>query len=183
MSIRIIFVSLVVLVLAISSNACTCASSSVAVINLDVSLAGITIYEKDEKINDDRAGTPNYVYLVSEEEAVSLAGPDFSSTVGISPEDQLIQLVGDIGYRAEGYTVTVNSRLSYEIDIADFEHEMALAKVELTKEGDIVRSSFVFVGMGNGVAKDVTITAVVDGVAEGSTIPISIEARHNLSNE
>lgn len=148
--------------------------------NLGVSTSGFTIYEPGERLSDSRAGDPSYVYLVIGQGGVRLAGPQISSPVGIYLESEQITKVGHgyfDEYWNEGYEVKVNPHLMYTVEIGDFEDEIDLALVELSKEGNTIKSSFIFVATSGGVAHDVTISAVVDGTKVGSSTPISIESR------
>ena len=156
---------------------------TIAIVNPAVTFSGVSIYDPEEKVSDPRAGAPEYVYLVSGLEAVRLIGPEISSSREVDIEDvfyldnEEIKLIGAGEYSAEGYEVMANSHLSYGIAIDDFEYEIDLARVELAIEGGIIHCAFVFVAIGDGIARDVMITAVVDGNAIGTSPPISIEAR------
>ncbi len=139
-------------------------TQTVTLVNPEVDVSGFTIHEPK-----------GYVYLVIGQDGVRLAGPEISSQVGIDLDNEGIMRVSQYGPSV--YLVRVNSHLSYYVTISDFENEIGLARVELTKKGNTITSSFIFVATEDGIARNVTITAAVDEVNMGSSIPISVEAR------
>ena len=143
------------------------------------SLAGFTVSDAEALRNNPLAGEPEYVFLLAGRDAVRLPGPKVPE--GVAPSLFVLEQPGVVEDE-DGFTVTVNRRLSYRVAIDDFENEISLARVELVKTGDVISSSFIFPGRaappyGGGVAHGLTIAAVVDGVAGPGTIPVTVEAR------
>lgn len=139
---------------------------------------------------DSEADELGYVYLYIDQDAVRVVGPWLSAEEGVDAED-LFMLGGSLfilenesiaidnarDYWADGFVVTVNSHLTYSVSSDDFEYEIALAQVQLTKGGDTIRSEFIFAAIGDGVAHDIVISALVDGAVIRSTDPVTIESR------
>lgn len=151
--------------------------------NPEISLEGFTIYKPEERVSDPRAQEAEYVYLVIDSHVVELTGPWISSEDGVDIislfelGNERVEIINSQEGWADGFKVTVNPHLIYSISIDDFEYEVGLAQVELIKEEDTIESQFIFPAIGDGVAHDLMITAVVDGDSIRSTIPITIEAR------
>jgi hypothetical protein len=144
-----------------------------------VSLDGYSRFLPDEKRNNPSAGDPSYVYLHAGTEAVVIAGPDVASANGLfALVDPSIALIGATDVAADGYSVTVNSGLGYQVAIEDFEYEVALARVELSEVGQVIQSRFVFSAnpTAGGVAHNITITTT--GAAALSAVePLTVEVR------
>jgi hypothetical protein len=152
-------------------------SETLLISNPNIDLDGFSVYLPEEKMGDCRAGDSEYVFLVINEEAVVLNGPSISSD-GTNIED-LFNLDGEGIVRTgdSGFQIVVNERLGYIVSIDDFELEVDLARVELTKTDDGIQSQLTFVATGSGVAHDVTITAEVDESSLQATSPTTIESR------
>ena len=68
-----------------------------------IDLSDFTVYEKEQKLDDPRANEPTYVYLVTGQDAVRLAGPQVSSSVSIALENEAITKVDyDYFYSGSG---------------------------------------------------------------------------------
>jgi hypothetical protein len=140
-----------------------------------------TVYEPQEKQNNPAAGDPSYVYLAIGREAVRLgANPVQDKTPSLFYPDRAA-----ITKTAVGFVVRLNDRLSYVVEIDDFEGEVALSQVALRRVEapglTNLESSFIFTAQGGccggGVAHSLTIRPVVDGVPGGRSTPYSIESR------
>jgi hypothetical protein len=145
-----------------------------------VSLDGIAMFLPDQKRNNPEAGEPWYVYLEAGREGVVVGGPSVPSADGrFALQSPAIAMRGDRGTAAEGYTVTVNSAVAYDVAIDDFEFEVALARVELCEQEGNIQSRFLFRGNrgASGVAHDITITASVNGMKSAVSEPVTVEVR------
>jgi hypothetical protein len=147
-------------------------------------LDGYTLFSPDEKQNNPNAGEPFYVFLAGGSEAVVIDGPTVPSAPGLFTLDRpVIAMVGATPFSGDGYVVLANSGLRYDVAIADFEYEVALARVELCEKDHAISSRFVFRGnpVGNiffgGVAHDITITGTVRGATTAPTTPVTVEVR------
>jgi hypothetical protein len=148
--------------------------------NPDVSLEGFTIHQPEDRMSDPRAGEPEYVYLVADEDAVEMDGPTITQDDGLDVQSLFIvddPRIVDTMIRETPFEIILNDQLLYRVVIDDFEDEIDLAKVDLTLMDGEVRSEFVFVGVGRGVAHDVTICAVVEDEIIRCSEPLSIESR------
>jgi hypothetical protein len=151
------------------------------------SLVGYLQMGPSSYLNDSRAGEPSYVYLDGGKDAVILPGPPVSyaaTSVDVSAA-QLTTCMNQESdcLRQDGYRVKVNEQLSYAITIGDWEEEIDLGTVELCLNNGSLTTKFVFAGlgiyMGGGVAHDLTITPILDGVSGTPTVPVTIECRAN----
>lgn len=151
------------------------------------SLVGYLQMGPSSYLNDSRAGEPSYVYLDGGKDAVILPGPPVSyaaTSVDVSAA-QLTTCVNEESacLGQDGYRVKVNERLSYLITIGDWEEEIDLGTVELCLNNGSLTTQFVFAGLGiylgGGVADDLTITPILDGVSGTPTVPVTIECRAN----
>jgi hypothetical protein len=151
--------------------------------NPDVSIQGYMRFTPAQKQNNPEAEESSYVYLAAGREAVVLDGPTVTNEGPLALHDAGIV---DLSQRPESpyvyedaYKVVVNDSLGYEIRITDFEGEVMLARVELCVLSGPVHSLFIFGAAphGDGVAHDVTITAVVNGVSLAPATPYTIEVR------
>jgi hypothetical protein len=147
------------------------------------SLTGYLQMGPSAYLNNSQAGEPEYLYLNSGKDAVILPGPPVTygaDSVDVSAA-QLTTCVGEGAGCPEGYQVRVNERLSYRIKIWDWEEEIALGKIELCLNKGSLTTEFVFAGLGyylgGGVAHDVTIWPILDGVTGTPTNPVEIECR------
>ena len=156
-------------------------------VNPAQSLVGYLQMGPSSFLNDSRAGEPSYVYLDGGKDAVILPGPPVSyadTSVDVSAA-QLTTCVNEESscLNQDGYRVKVNERLSYVITIGDWEEEIALGTVELCLNNSGLTTQFVFAGLGvylgGGVAHDLTITPILDGVSGIPTVPVTIECRAN----
>jgi hypothetical protein len=141
---------------------------------------GIPRFRPSEKTNNPMAGTPTYVYLAAGREAVVLPGPDVPDAAGLfALQSPSIVLVGVRPTSADGYAVTVNPALGYQVAIRDFEAEVSLARVELCQQNGAITSQFVFRAnpAASGVAHDITITATANSTKSAPTSPITVEVR------
>jgi hypothetical protein len=147
------------------------------------SLSGYVQKDPAAYLGSSEAGEPEYIYLRSGKDAVILTGPPVTygaTSVEVSAA-QLTSCVGEGAGCPEGYQVKVNERLSYRIKIWDWEEEIALGKIELCLNNGSLTTQFVFAGLGyyegGGVAHDVTIWPILDGVTGTPTTPVDIECR------
>ena len=157
----------------------------------DSEYAGFAIFAADDKRNDPRASSPDYVYLLLGKEAAALTGPvltgpgdaDYADLFEFrSPFVEVRMETLPEGQHAIGLDVVINERLTYRFDIDDFEDEgSVIGTATLTLDEGTLQSEFVFAATGSpGIAHDLTIQARVDGVATGApTSPIAIETRHD----
>jgi hypothetical protein len=151
--------------------------------NPSQSLVGYLQMGPSAYLNDPRAGKPSYLYLDGGKDALIL--PGFPVTYEAASVDvsaaKLTTCVGQASGCPEGYRVQVNERLSYQIKISDWEEEIALGQVDLCLNNGTLTTEFVFAGLGvylgGGVAHDVTITPILDGVSGTPTAPVTIECR------
>tara|TARA_R110002096_G_scaffold16898_1_gene57580 strand:- start:23058 stop:23906 length:849 start_codon:yes stop_codon:yes gene_type:complete len=148
---------------------------------------GLLVFDPDDKRNDPRAGDPSYIYLLLDKEAVRLTGPSLAGQSEDlfefrSPSVEVrIETVPE-GQHAIGMDVVVNERLTYQFTIDDFEDEGSLiGSASLTLLNGTMQSEFVFAALGSpGVAHDLTIQAIIDGVPTGAaTAPVTIETRYD----
>ena len=155
------------------------AASNVTITNSEVSLSGVTIYDMNQKLDDDRAQDPDYVYLVFGE-AVRLEGAEVTSTLSINLEDEAITEV-EAGYfpikSRLGYEVKVNSDLKYTVEIRDFDHEIALARADIAKNGNNITADFIFLATGEaeGLAYSITINVVAGRNEYENETPVTIQ--------
>ena len=143
-------------------------------------LDGYALFSPDEKRNNPNAGEPFYVFLAAGSEAVVIDGPPVASAPGLfTLANPGIALVGARETSADGYHVTVNPRLQYDVSIADFEAEVALARVELCEKDRTINSRFVFRGNpgASGVAFDITIVGTAGTTVSPPTDPVTVEVR------
>jgi hypothetical protein len=144
-------------------------------------LNGYEQFPPEQKMADPRAQSSDYVYLVAGREAVAIAGPAIpfaESAVTVQAEG--ITVENPTAFSADGFRVSVNDHLFYQVRIEDFEHEVALARVELCPTGGQLQSRFVFPAtgeLGGGVAHRLTIEAMVDGISQASSPPLTVEVR------
>jgi hypothetical protein len=141
-------------------------------------------YTPGERKDDPRAGEPEYIYLVESCEGVMVPGPSLAG----SEIDQLFVLDGasiaeQAGEPNQVYRVSVNSRLAYNVLIEDYEGEIALSRVELTKSEDDIDSTFYFAAVGDGVAHDAMACVVLDGEKGDSSDPVTIESRAGICED
>ena len=150
--------------------------------NPSINLDQFTTYEPDERISDLRAQDDTYVYLVTKRDAVEVQGPAISIDQGIDLKalfhlDSESIVISNPGKdHADGFTVKVNSELSYSVAIDDFEYEVNLAQVNLKLYNGYLTSTFVFAATADGVAKNLLISDVIDDQIIEATLPLSIEA-------
>lgn len=140
-------------------------------INLDAyTTYGPTIFP----INGDE-----YIYLVAGQEAAQLPGPTVRETADLSVADLFVLDGESIQEHQEGFDVVINTRLSYRIFIDDFEDEVDLAEVRILLRGPVLKSVFIFAADSDvgGVAHDVRISPLVDGIELGGTWPVGLEVR------
>lgn len=144
-------------------------------------LAGFEIYEAEDRRGDPRAGG-DYIYLKNHVDAVALHA---LPVVDLAPSLWVLENAG-IAHGSGRIDVQVNARLGYRVDITDFEGEVSLGRVYVERVSHLVgpatiESTFIFAargeGLGGGVAHDVTIRALVNGVLQAGTPPVGIEAR------
>ena len=147
------------------------------------STAGYIVHRPGDLTSDPRAQSPSYLYLALGVDAVGLVGPAFTA---FSAADLSALLAFDhptaVGYATspgfgEGIRFTVNGRLHFDLDIDDFEDEVALGWVELTRVGATVQTLFVLLGQGDGVAHNVRNTIYIDGAPGCTTSGVTIEVR------
>ena len=152
-------------------------TATLNIINTSVNLSSVTIYDPEERTSHPCAGMDTYVYLTIGEDAVRIDGPWISSGDGVDTaslfylENESIEILDD------GFWVTVNPQLAYNVSARDFENEVNLAQVLLGMGNGTINSTFIFAAVGDGVAHDLTITALVNGSSIRSTTPVTIEAR------
>lgn len=114
-----------------------------------------------------------------------IAGPSFAATDEELASLFVIQDAVVESYQwgseawQDGIAVTVNDRLRFERKIEDYEDEvMPLAQVELIELGGIIDSAFIMIANGrDGVAHDIEISALIDGIPGEPTSPVTIEMR------
>lgn len=152
---------------------------------------GLSIFDPDEKRNDPRANSPDYIYLLLGKEAVRLSGPSLSVQGENDATDLFEFRSPSVEVRTEtlpegqhdiGIDVFVNERLTYRFTIDDFEDEGSIIEsATLTLLEGTMHSEFVFAATGSpGVAHDLTIQALVDGIPSGEpTPPVTIETRYD----
>jgi hypothetical protein len=147
------------------------------------SLSGYVQMDPSAYLHSSEAQEPEYIFLRGGKDAVILPGPPVTygaASVDVSAA-QLTSCVGEGAGCPEGYQVKVNERLSYRIKIWDWEEEIALGKIELCLNNGALTTEFVFAGLGvylgGGVAHDVTIWPILDGVTGTPTTPVVIECR------
>ena len=121
------------------------------------------------------------IFLLKDKEGVRVIGPEISSSPQREFEVESIFYLADqeiSKYEGEedGYIVRVNSYLTYDIAIDDFEDEVDLARVELSKEINSIKSNFIFLARTGGIVR-VKITAIVNEKGVASSGPIGIEVR------
>jgi hypothetical protein len=136
-----------------------------------------SIWEPEDRKNDPRAEDPSYVYLVTDQDGVVLTGPPIADA-GLFYLDN--PYVNDLSTSFQGFEVTFNPRLTYRVDISDYEYEVVATYASLIREGGTLYPRIIVVAAGDagGVAHDVRVTAYVDGQqASESTAPLTIEAR------
>ena len=148
------------------------------------SLDGYALFSPDEKRNNPNAGDPSYVFLAGGSEAVVIDGPTVPSAPGLfTLANPSIALMNPSDFAADGYSVTANGQLHYQVAIDDFEYEVALARVELCEKDQTITSRFTFRGnpMGGplfgGVAHDITIIGTAGAVTSAPTTPVTVEVR------
>ena len=117
---------------------------------------------------------------------MSVIGPEISSSPRREFElDSIFYLANEeiskYEEEEEGYIVRVNPYLAYDVAIDDLEGEIDLARVELSKETNIIKSNFIFLASAQtGGIVTVKITAIVNGKGVASSGPIGIEVRSTL---
>ena len=121
----------------------------------------------------------DYLFVQKDRQGVCIGGPTLTAV-----DDDLFRLSGEkmefVNPRttsADGIRVRANDRLQYVVDGDDFEYEVALAMVRLIRADDGIRSEFVFVGTGDGVAHRLSLSAVVDGKTVATGPHFAIESR------
>jgi hypothetical protein len=135
---------------------------------------GYDIYGPEEITSDRAAQEPEYMFLIAGKDAVKVAGPEINGSQYCVVDNQKIVK------NESGFSVTINSHVSYIIEIDDFEDEISLAEVQLSLQGNTTTlSNFIFAAApdNNGVARNIRITALVDGIAVGSKDIGTIEVR------
>jgi hypothetical protein len=146
-----------------------------------VAMAGVTLYQPGQKLANPAAGDPSYVYLTAGTEGVVLEGPTVTDVAGLASvgAGAGITMVGVRSTSADGYDVVVNPSLRYHVAIADFEFEVALARVELCDQSGNLRSRFVFKGNAgaSGVAHTITITPTTTATVTSVPAPVTVEVR------
>ncbi len=158
-------------------------TTAVFVVTTD-SLSGFTVHASSDLINKPAAQDPSYVYLRHGVDAVRLPGPVIEASsladlaaISSAHNDSAQLCVWGSSYEC-GIRFILNERLHYDIKIVDFENEVSLGWVELIPVGyTTLLATFVLLGVGGGVARDIQITPVLDGVAGCPTAPISLEVR------
>ena len=151
--------------------------------NPRVSLHGYTIYKASEKVNDPRAQDPTFIYLIINQDAVRLTGPYLSVADAVNVNELFvvdnpkIQYINRRPYSADGIRVTVNAHLVYELYATDYEYEVKLARVKLRKENGMLKTRFLFAATSDGVAQDMQISVLVDGVKIRTATAFTIESR------
>ncbi len=149
----------------------------------DARSKGFRARRPTELVKNSAAQDPSYVFLRRDVDAVRLPGP----TVVAASAAELAAMVTPDGAGTQSYLwgnswedgirFTLNGRIRFDVKIVDFEDEIALGWVELVPTGNVLQTSFSFIGVGGGVAHDVQITAYVDDVPGCASVPITIEVR------
>ncbi|WP_225411889.1 hypothetical protein [Stigmatella hybrida] len=147
-----------------------------------VDLSTYTVYTVAERQGHPEAGEPEYAFLATGLDALKVDGPLLAADSGLFVLDGAgIQKHPEAKMEDSPYTfrVTVNPRLSFDVKMYDYDHEVALAAVKLIPQGASFQSVFVFSTsqVDEGVAHDLVITPFIDGVAGTPTAPVSIESR------
>ncbi|SEL12227.1 hypothetical protein SAMN05444354_10436 [Stigmatella aurantiaca] len=147
-----------------------------------VDLSTYTVYTVAERQGHPEAGEPEYAFLATGLDALKVDGPLLAADSGLFVLDGAgIQKHPEARREDSPYTfrVTVNPRLSFDVKMYDYDHEVALAAVKLIPQGASFQSVFVFSTsqVDEGVAHDLVITPFIDGVAGTPTAPVSLESR------
>jgi len=123
------------------------------------------------------------IILTAGEEAVRLAGPAVPATGRATMED-LFELEGHAIVKHEGgFTVRVNPRLRYEVNLGKFEDAAHLSRVEVKRQGQVLESLFTFLAHPYGErGMRVKITPVVDGIRLAATQPVKLIVRKDYPN-
>ncbi len=145
---------------------------------LSLNLPRMKIYEmKEIPVKGD------LIFLLRGKEGVNVIGPEISSSSRRELElDSIFYLANEeiskYEEEEEGYIVRVNPYLAYDIVIGDLEGEIDLARVELSKETNIIKSNFIFLASAQaGGIVTVKITAIVNRKGVAISGPIGIEVR------
>lgn len=150
--------------------------------------SGYSILSPDECTGNPDAGEPEYMFLIAGEEAVDVNGPSIDGTQYCVIDNPSVTEVKP-GYFEDEYTsgfvVILNPNLSYTVEIDDFESEVDLAEVRLSPDDGKTSSEFIFIAApgGDGVAHDITITAIVDDITIDIKTIGSIEVRGSLQGD
>lgn len=149
--------------------------------NTGCSMSGVALYE----ITDAPRNEDGYIQL-HDFKAVKLPGPEIIPSSGTAVGGLFVlsnEQINEFGIHIhsggdrhwDGYNVIVNSHLIYNIIGSDYEGEICLARVDLTRDGDKIKSSFIFVALpeGSGTVA-ITIKAIVDGNVIGMSSPVAI---------
>lgn len=154
---------------------------SLEILDPTVDLSAYTIHTVAELQGHPEAGEPEYAYLAAGLEAVTVEGPTFGDRGLFVLDGAGIQKHPEARKEISPYTfrVTVNPRLSFDVKMYDYDHEVELAAVKLIPQGTSFQSVFIFSTtlVEEGVMHDLVITPFVDGVAGTPTAPVSLESR------
>ena len=135
--------------------------------------AGYTMYNPEDITSDRAAQEPEYMFLIAGKDAVKVDGPEINGSQYCVVDNK------EIVKNELGFSVKVNSHVSYGITIDDFEDVIDLAEVCLNLDGEITKSSFIFTASpaGDGAAHNIKITAFVDDIAVETKDIGTIEVR------
>ncbi|HEY0705395.1 MAG TPA: hypothetical protein VGG33_01270, partial [Polyangia bacterium] len=140
-------------------------------------LTTLKIGRPEEERCVPEADDSSFVALTIGREALMVAGPTITL-----PVDACTPLAPRIEDRAaspdrgsDGYRIVVNARLQYDVKVDDFEREVTVAKVELFERGGQLESRFFFAAKNQGKARNLIISALVDGVPVASTLGFTVE--------
>lgn len=161
--------------------------SRLALDNPDYNADSYRVRDPDEirtATSPGRGEDARYLYL-AKGEAVRVPGPVIRGSDGFDlgglfrVENPSFGTINDHPEynAADGVTATANPSLRFDAFGDDFEHEVALARVEMYRFSDRIETQMIFVNTGDGVAHRLLLEAQADGRKAGTAGPYSIEAR------
>ena len=148
------------------------------------SLDGFTVYEPDELRNDPRAGDPSYVFLDQGRDAIYVRAAPVplaqaaTLTLGGGARAMYPHQWGDNAWD-QGVMLDMDEHVRYVIEADDFENEFGVHdEVDVEIAGETATPVLILVGSGaGGVAQDVAIRIIVDGVAGERSPAFAVEVR------